>query len=386
VTVATAATAAAGAARRPPARRAGREDAGRPPCMIRHARTRRPALRARARQPGRSGRRGRPRAGPAPGAPGGAALPPRPARRAAPPSPLLHVSLSHPLRVCTAPTRGRGRVQLGWPDMRLPILYTMSWPERVPCSEATWPRLDFAKCAQLTFRPPDREKYPAMDLAYAAGRRAPARSFPRGSRAEAPCTGRLLLLRGKRLQLLGGEVPLPGGCGVKTASCLAVPLSLGGARGARRALLSLLDTCNLRAGGAQRCGPPPRAIIKRLLGASAAGNRPASRLRGRRGCARGPSAGARARRAGGTMTAVMSAANEKAVEIFLAERIGYLDIVPLVSACCEAHQQARPVRLAVCRARGGCLAPRPLGPRHVRPHREQTVMSQVAVPVHTFSA
>ncbi len=215
--------------------------------MIRHARTRRPALRARARQPGRSGRRGRPRAGPAPGAPRGAALPPRPARRAAPPSPLLHVSLSHPLRVCTAPTRGRGRVQLGWPDMRLPILYTMSWPERVPCSEATWPRLDFAKCAQLTFRPPDREKYPAMDLAYAAGRRAPARSFPRGSRAEAPCTGRLLLLRGKRLQLLGGEVPLPGGCGVKTASCLAVPLSLGGARGARRALLSLLDTCNLRA-------------------------------------------------------------------------------------------------------------------------------------------
>ena len=39
------------------------------------------------------------------------------------------------------------------------------------------------------------------------------------------------------------------------------------------------------------------------------------------------------------MTAVMSAANEKAVEVFLAERIRYLDIVPLVSACCEAHQQ-----------------------------------------------
>lgn len=41
------------------------------------------------------------------------------------------------------------------------------------------------------------------------------------------------------------------------------------------------------------------------------------------------------------MTAVMSAANEKAVEVFLAERIRYLDIVPLVSACCEAHQQVR---------------------------------------------
>jgi len=72
--------------------------------------------------------------------------------------------------------------------MRLPILYTMSWPERVPCAEATWPRLDFAKCAQLTFRPPDREKYPAMDLAYAAGRRAPARG-----RAAPPCTKCLLV-------------------------------------------------------------------------------------------------------------------------------------------------------------------------------------------------
>ena len=43
-------------------------------------------------------------------------------------------------------------------------------------------------------------------------------------------------------------------------------------------------------------------------------------------------------RAGGTMTAVMSAANEKAVEVFLREEIEYLDIVPLVSACCEAHK------------------------------------------------
>ena len=42
--------------------------------------------------------------------------------------------------------------QLGWPDMRLPILYTMSWPERVQCSEATWPRLDFVKMGDLTFR------------------------------------------------------------------------------------------------------------------------------------------------------------------------------------------------------------------------------------------
>ncbi len=63
-------------------------------------------------------------------------------------------------------------MQLGWPDMRLPIMYTMSFPERIPVSDKTWPRLDFTKANNLTFRAPDREKYPAMDLAYAAGRMA----------------------------------------------------------------------------------------------------------------------------------------------------------------------------------------------------------------------
>ncbi|KAI5059906.1 hypothetical protein GOP47_0024326 [Adiantum capillus-veneris] len=103
--------------------------------------------------------------------------------------------------------------QLGWPDMRLPILYTISWPDRVPCSEITWPRLDFVKMGSLTFRKPDNAKYPAMELAYAAGR------------------------------------------------------------------------------------------------------------------------------AGGTMTGVMSAANEKAVELFLDEKIGYLDIVRVVEETCSKHRQ-----------------------------------------------
>ena len=60
--------------------------------------------------------------------------------------------------------------QLGWPDMRLPILYTMSWPNRVQCSEVTWPRLDFVKMGDLTFRAPDFEKYPSLTMGYAAGR------------------------------------------------------------------------------------------------------------------------------------------------------------------------------------------------------------------------
>ncbi|MCO5566568.1 hypothetical protein L7F22_020245 [Adiantum nelumboides] len=103
--------------------------------------------------------------------------------------------------------------QLGWPDMRLPILYTISWPDRVSCSEITWPRLDLVKMGSLTFKKPDNAKYPAMELAYAVGR------------------------------------------------------------------------------------------------------------------------------AGGTMTGVMSAANEKAVELFLDEKIDYLDIVRVVEETCSKHRQ-----------------------------------------------
>jgi 1-deoxy-D-xylulose-5-phosphate reductoisomerase len=57
--------------------------------------------------------------------------------------------------------------QLGWPDMKLPLLYCLSWPERL---DTPWRRLDLTAVGQLTFRAPDREKYPCMELAYAAGR------------------------------------------------------------------------------------------------------------------------------------------------------------------------------------------------------------------------
>lgn len=57
--------------------------------------------------------------------------------------------------------------QLGWPDMRLPLLYALSWPERV-CTD--WKPLDLIKAGDLTFRAPDHAKYPCMQLAYAAGR------------------------------------------------------------------------------------------------------------------------------------------------------------------------------------------------------------------------
>ncbi|MCG8366040.1 MAG: 1-deoxy-D-xylulose-5-phosphate reductoisomerase [Pseudanabaenales cyanobacterium] len=57
--------------------------------------------------------------------------------------------------------------QLGWPDMRLPLLYALSWPERI---YTDWERLDLVKAGDLTFREPDHQKYPCMTIAYAAGR------------------------------------------------------------------------------------------------------------------------------------------------------------------------------------------------------------------------
>jgi 1-deoxy-D-xylulose-5-phosphate reductoisomerase len=57
--------------------------------------------------------------------------------------------------------------QLGWPDMKLPILCCLSWPERV---NTPWRRLDLAAIGNLSFREPDPARYPCMGLAYAAGR------------------------------------------------------------------------------------------------------------------------------------------------------------------------------------------------------------------------
>jgi 1-deoxy-D-xylulose-5-phosphate reductoisomerase len=57
--------------------------------------------------------------------------------------------------------------QLGWPDMKLPILSCLSWPERL---DTPWRRLDLTEVGSLTFRRPDPARYPCMALAYAAGR------------------------------------------------------------------------------------------------------------------------------------------------------------------------------------------------------------------------
>lgn len=52
--------------------------------------------------------------------------------------------------------------QLGTPDMRLPIQYALTWPNRVPGPAQ---RIDLLNCPDLTFLPPDGENFPCLDLA-----------------------------------------------------------------------------------------------------------------------------------------------------------------------------------------------------------------------------
>ena len=55
--------------------------------------------------------------------------------------------------------------QLGTPDMRTPIAYALGWPQRIAAPSA---RLNLAEIGQLTFQPPDPERFPAIRLARCA--------------------------------------------------------------------------------------------------------------------------------------------------------------------------------------------------------------------------
>lgn len=55
--------------------------------------------------------------------------------------------------------------QLGQPDMRIPIAYTLGWPDRIATPT---PRLDLAAIGRLTFERPDAGRFPALALARAA--------------------------------------------------------------------------------------------------------------------------------------------------------------------------------------------------------------------------
>jgi 1-deoxy-D-xylulose-5-phosphate reductoisomerase len=83
---------------------------------------------------------------------------------------VLHPqSIIHSMVVCRD---GSVLAQLGTPDMRVPIAYGLSFPERI---ESGAPRLDFAALSALTFEAPDARRFPGLQLAWDA-LRAPAGS------------------------------------------------------------------------------------------------------------------------------------------------------------------------------------------------------------------
>jgi 1-deoxy-D-xylulose-5-phosphate reductoisomerase len=64
-------------------------------------------------------------------------------------------------------TDGSIKAQLSYPDMRLPIQYALSYPERLP--NPNLPRLDWKQISSLTFEPPDPDTFPCLKLAVEAG-------------------------------------------------------------------------------------------------------------------------------------------------------------------------------------------------------------------------
>jgi len=159
--------------------------------------------------------------------------------------------------------------QLGWPDMRLPLLYSMSWPYRV---KMPYERLDFVKVGSLTFREPDRKKYPCMDLAYAAGKHRgtsdPASGPRRGAKAR------------KRRESWRARAQL----------CHPAQMQAN-VRGSDAETMFCFSPCPCGVG-----------------------------------------------RKGGSMTAVLNAANEAAVELFREEKISYLQIPKVIEAVMEKHK------------------------------------------------
>ncbi|WP_067931358.1 1-deoxy-D-xylulose-5-phosphate reductoisomerase [Alicyclobacillus kakegawensis] len=57
--------------------------------------------------------------------------------------------------------------QMGPPDMRMPIQYAVTYPQRI---SSAWPRLNLAECGPLSFEEPDWHRFPSLRLAYQAGR------------------------------------------------------------------------------------------------------------------------------------------------------------------------------------------------------------------------
>jgi 1-deoxy-D-xylulose-5-phosphate reductoisomerase len=105
----------------------------------------------------------------------------------------------HPTSVVHALVRfrdGAALGHLGYPDMRVPISYALTYPER---AATPIPQLDFAQGLILEFSPPDEDAFPCLALARAAGERGDS----------APC----VLNAANEVAVeafLGGELPFTG--------------------------------------------------------------------------------------------------------------------------------------------------------------------------------
>jgi 1-deoxy-D-xylulose-5-phosphate reductoisomerase len=64
---------------------------------------------------------------------------------------------------------GSSKAQLSSPDMRLPIQYALSYPERLPNPQL--PRINWNNISNLTFEPPDFDAFPCLKLAIEAGKK-----------------------------------------------------------------------------------------------------------------------------------------------------------------------------------------------------------------------
>ena len=68
---------------------------------------------------------------------------------------------------------GSMKAQLGTPDMRLPIQYALTYPDRLPSPAAA---VDLIAAGRLEFRAPDEERFPALRIAREAGLAGPRAS------------------------------------------------------------------------------------------------------------------------------------------------------------------------------------------------------------------
>lgn len=64
---------------------------------------------------------------------------------------------------------GSVKAQLGCPDMRIPIQYALSYPDRY--ANPGLPALDWSNFHELKFEPPDMDRFPCLRLAIGAGRK-----------------------------------------------------------------------------------------------------------------------------------------------------------------------------------------------------------------------